>query len=123
MANTYARSVVLRAAGAIVAIAFWLGLLVLALNNLDTGLPDSEGLAGGWPFWVGALVVVVIVAIYLRRSGGPGWGFFILGLLIPEVAFFLNRLVATELSAWFWILVAVLVAVPLPARRRPAATP
>lgn len=114
------RSVVLRVAGAIVAIAFWLGLVVFALNNLNTGLPDSEGLAGGWPFWVGALVVVMIVAVCLRRSGGEGWGFFLLGLLIPEVAFFINRLVVTELSPLFWILVAVLVVIPLRARRRPA---
>ncbi|CAN5249938.1 hypothetical protein BH18ACT5_BH18ACT5_15310 [soil metagenome] len=48
---------ILRAAGAVVSIAIWLGLIVFALDNLDTGLPDSEGLGGGWPFWIAAGLV------------------------------------------------------------------
>ena len=115
------RSVLLRAAGALVAIAFWLGLVVVALNTLDTGLPRSEGL-GGWPFFLLALAITVAVAVYLsRRPGKPGWLHFILGLLIPEVAFFLNRLFATEIGPVFWIVVALLILIPLPSRTEEAA--
>lgn len=124
MQNGYVRSVLLRAAGAVVAVAAWLGIIVLALNNLDTGLPASEGLAGGWPFWLAALIVTVIVARYLGRNPGrPGWLHFVIGLFIPEVAFAINRLASTEVSALFWMVVAALVVIPLPARREaPAAT-
>ncbi|MGI8518989.1 MAG: hypothetical protein ACR2ME_11755 [Acidimicrobiia bacterium] len=109
---------ILRIAGAVVSIAVWLGLIVFALDNLDTGLPRSEGLGGGWPFWVAAVAVVVVVALFLRRSpGSPGWGTFLLGLLIPEVAFFINRLFTTDTSFIFLIAVAVLVLIPLPTRR------
>jgi hypothetical protein len=120
MSSGYVRSVVLRAAGALVSIALWLGLIVVALSNLDTGLPSQEG--GAWPFFAAALVITVIVVLGLRRGdGGPGWGSFILGLLIPEVAFFINRLVTTEVSAVFWIVAALLILVPLPARKAVAA--
>jgi hypothetical protein len=100
-------------AGAVVAIAFWLGLIVIALNNLDTGLPDTEGMPG-WLFWLIGLGIVAGVALYLRRSGGPGWGAFLAGVLFPEVAYLVNRLVTTEISVLFWILVAALVVIPLP---------
>ncbi|MGH8957635.1 MAG: hypothetical protein ACRDVK_03070 [Acidimicrobiia bacterium] len=111
------RSVLLRVAGAVAAIAFWLGLVVVALNTLDTGLPRSEGL-GGWPFFLLALAITVAVAIYLSgRPGKPGWLHFVIGLLIPEVAFFLNRLFSVDISAVFWIAVAVLVLLPWPGRR------
>jgi hypothetical protein len=121
MSPGYVRSVVLRAAGALVSVALWLGLIVVAISNLDTGLPAQEG--GGWPFFAAALVLTVIVALALRRgSGGPGWGSFVLGLLIPEVAFFINRLVSTEVSAVFWIAAAVLILVPLPTRKAVAAS-
>lgn len=64
------------------------------------------------------MAVVVVVALFLRRSpGSPGWGAFLLGLLIPEVAFFINRLFTTEISIIFLVAVAVLVLIPLPARR------
>lgn len=107
------RSVLLRAAGALAAIAFWLGLVVVALNTLDTGLPRSEGL-GGWPFFLVALAITAAIAVYLsRRPGKPGWLHFILGLLIPEVAFFVNRLFATEIGPVFWIAVALLILIPL----------
>ncbi len=110
------RSVLLRAAGAVAAIAFWLGLVVVALNNLDTGLPRSEGL-GGWPFFLMALAITVAVAVYLsRRPEKPGWLHFVVGLLIPEVAFFLNRLFSIEIGVVFWIIVAVLILIPLPSR-------
>jgi hypothetical protein len=111
------RSVLLRLAGAVAAIAVWLGLVVAALNTLDTGLPRSEGLEGWW-FFLAALSITVAVAIYLsRRPGRPGWLHFVIGLLIPEVAFFLNRLFSVEISAAFWIACAVLVLLPLPGRR------
>ena len=112
------RSVLLRAAGALAAIAFWLGLVVVALNNLDTGLPRSEGL-GGWPFFLVTLAITLAVAFYLsRRPVKPGWLHFAIGLLIPEVAFFLNRLFSIEIGVVFWILVAVLILIPLPGRTR-----
>ncbi len=96
------------------AIAFWLGLVVVALNNLDTGLPQSEGL-GGWPFFLVALAITGVVAVYLsRRPRKPGWLHFIIGLLIPEVAFFLNRLFVPEISVVFWMAVAALILIPLP---------
>lgn len=115
---SYFRSVFLRAAGAVVAIAVWLGLIVFALANLDTGLPASEGLAGGWPFWLVAVLITVGVALWLRRLGsGPRWGHFFLGLLIPEVAFFLNRLASVEISLVFWVTVLLLAVLPLPGGR------
>lgn len=115
------RSVLLRAAGGLAAIAFWLGLVVVALNTLDTGLPRSEGL-GGWPFFLVALAITAAVAFYVsRRPGKPGWFHFILGLLIPEVAFFVNRLSATEIGPVFWIVVALLILLPLPGRTQEAA--
>lgn len=53
-------------------IAGWLGIVVLALDNLDTGLPRSEGLEGGWPFFLAVVAITIIVAIYLaRRTDGP----------------------------------------------------
>ena len=120
MGNGYLRSVLLRAAGTVVSIAVWLGLIVLALDNLDTGLPQSEGLSGGWPFFLTALIISVIVVLYLRRW--PGWGHFIIGFLIPEVAFVINRLATTEVSALFWIVVAALILIPIPSRQKVAAT-
>ncbi|HJU81381.1 MAG TPA: hypothetical protein VJ796_06495 [Acidimicrobiia bacterium] len=106
----------LRLAGSLASVAFWLGLVVVALNNLDTGLPRSEGL-GGWPFFLVAVAITVAVAVYLsRRPGKPGWLHFIVGLLIPEVAFLVNRLLATEIGAIFWLAVAVLILIPLPGR-------
>ena len=112
---------ILRIAGAVVSIAVWLGLIVFALDNFDNGLPDSEGLGGGWPFWIGAVVIVGVVAFFLGRSpGAPGWGSFLIGLLIPEVAFFINRLFTTEISIIFLIAVAILVLIPLPSRRTQA---
>lgn len=67
------------------------------------------------------MAVVVVLALFLRRSpGSPGWGAFLLGLLIPEVAFFINRLFTTEISIIFLVAVAVLVLIPMPSRR-PAA--
>jgi hypothetical protein len=111
------RSALLRLAGAVAAIAFWLGLVIVALNTLDTGLPRSEGL-GGWPFFLLALAIAVAVGIYLwKRPGKPGWLHFAIGLLIPEVAFFLNRLFSVEISAVFWVALAVLVLIPLSGRR------
>ena len=111
------RSALLRLAGAVAAIAFWLGLVIVALNTLDTGLPRSEGL-GGWPFFLLALAIAVAVAIYLwKRPGKPGWLHFSIGLLIPEVAFFLNRLFSVEIGAVFWVALAVLVLIPLSGRR------
>jgi hypothetical protein len=104
----------------VTSIAFWLGLIVFALDNFDTGLPDSEGLGGGWPFWIGALVIIAVVAFSLARSGRRGWGSFLLGLLIPEVAFVINRLFTVDVSAIFLVVVAILVLVPLPSRGRPA---
>ena len=115
------RSALLRLAGAVAAIAFWLGLVIVALNTLDTGLPRSEGL-GGWPFFLLALAITVTVAIYLwRRSGKPGWLHYVIGLLVPEVAFVINRLFATEIGPIFWIAVAVLVLIPMPGPRQPRA--
>jgi hypothetical protein len=118
MTTGYGRSVLLRVAGVVTSIAIWLGLIVFALDNFDGGLPRSEGLGGGWPFWIGALVIIGAVAFSLGRSGRPGWGAFLLGLLIPEVAFLVNRLVMTEISWVFWVVVALLVLVPFPSRRR-----
>ena len=119
MNSGYGRSVILRIAGAVASIATWLGLIVFALDNLDTGLPDSEGLGGGWPFWIAAVVIIGFVALFLRRyPGSPGWGSFLIGLLIPEIAFFINRLFATEVSSLFLIFVIALALVPLPGRRR-----
>jgi hypothetical protein len=122
MTTGYGRSVVLRIAGAVTSIAIWLGLIVFALDNFDNGLPRSEGLGGGWPFWIGALVIIVVVSYSLSRSPRrPGWGSFFLGLLIPEVAFFINRLFTTEISLIFLFAVAVLALLPLPGRRAAAA--
>lgn len=119
---SYARSVFLRAAGAVVAISIWLGVIVFALAKLDTGLPASEGLANGWPFWILAVLITVVVALWLRRtSARPGWGHFGLGLLIPEVAFLVNRLVTVEVSVVFWLTTLVLVLLPLPVRPEAAA--
>jgi hypothetical protein len=123
--SNYPRSVLLRLAGALVSIAFWLGLIVLALANMDMGgLTVPEGLRAGWPFWVGVVVVIVIVFLALRRAApGPGWGTFLIGLVIPEVAFFINRLAATEVGMVFWIATAVLILIPLPIRKAAVAAP
>lgn len=119
MKSGYGRSVILRVADAAVSIAIWLGLIVFALDNLDTGLPDSEGLGGGWPFWIADGLIVGIVALFLSRyPGSPGWGTFLIGLLISEIVFFINRLLATEVSIAFLIFVIALALVPLPGRRR-----
>lgn len=119
MASGYLRSVLLRLAGAVASIAFWLGLILLALANMDMGgLTVPEGLRAGWPFWVGVVVVIVIVFLALRRAApGPGWGTFLIGLVIPEVAFFINRLAATEIGMVFWIATAALILIPLPSRK------
>lgn len=117
--NNYPRSVLLRLAGALVSIAFWLGLILLALASMDIGgLTVPEGLRAGWPFWVGVVVFIVIVFLALRRAApGPGWGTFLIGLVIPEVAFFINRLATTEIGMVFWIATAGLILVPLPRRK------
>lgn len=117
--SNYPRSVLLRLAGALVSIAFWLGLILLALASMDIGgLTVPEGLRAGWPFWVGVVVVIVIVFLALRRAApGPGWGTFLIGLVIPEVAFFINRLATTEIGMVFWIATAGLILVPLPRRK------
>jgi hypothetical protein len=117
--SNYPRSVLLRLAGALVSIAFWLGLILLALANMDIGgLTVPEGLKAGWPFWAGVVVVVAIVFLALRRAApGPGWGTFLIGLVIPEVAFFINRLAATEIGIVFWIATAALILIPLPSRK------
>ncbi|HEX5672089.1 MAG TPA: hypothetical protein VFY46_05140 [Acidimicrobiia bacterium] len=117
--SNYPRSVLLRLAGALVSIALWLGLILLALANMDIGgLTVPEGLRAGWPFWVGAAVLILIVFLTLRRAApGPGWGTFLIGLVIPEVAFFINRLAATEIGMVFWIATAALILVPLPSRK------
>jgi hypothetical protein len=116
--SNYPRSVLLRLAGALVSIAFWLGLIVLALANMDIGgLTVPEGLRAGWPFWAGAAVVIMVVFLALRRAApGPGWGTFLIGLVIPEVAFFINRLAATEIGIVFWLATAALILVPFPSR-------
>jgi hypothetical protein len=63
-------------------------------------------------------VVTVIVFLALRRAApGPGWGTFLIGLVIPEVAFFINRLAATEIGMVFWIATAALILIPLPSRK------
>lgn len=112
------RSVLLRFAGAIVSIALWLGLIVLALSGMDSGVNVPEGLQAGWPLWLGAAVVTLVVVVALRRAAlGPGWGSFVIGLLIPEVAFAINRITATEVGTVFWIATAVLILVPLPGRK------
>lgn len=117
--SNYPRSVLLRLAGALVSIAFWLGLILLALASMDIGgLTVPEGLRAGWPFWVGVVVFIVIVFLALRRAApGPGWGTFLIGLVIPEVAFFINRLATTEIGMVFWIATAGLILVPLPRRK------
>lgn len=117
--SNYPRSVLLRLAGALVSIAFWLGLILLALASMDIGgLTVPEGLRAGWPFWVGVVVFIVIVFLALRRAApGPGWGTFLIGLVIPEVAFFINRLATTEIGTVFWIATAGLILVPLPRRK------
>lgn len=117
MFDRYGRSIGLRVAGVLASISAWLGLIVFALDNLDTGLPRSEGLGGGWPFFLIALAIVAGVAWFLRRSPGrPGWGTFLLGVLIPEVAFFVNRLFTTEISFVFWVAVVLLALIPLATR-------
>ena len=120
--SSYPRSVLLRLAGAMVSIAFWLGLIVLALANMDMGgVTVPEALRTGWPLWAGVVVVIVIVFLALRQAGpGPGWGTFLIGLVIPEVAFFINRLAATEIGPVFWIATAALILIPLPSRKAAA---
>lgn len=115
------RSVLLRAAGATVAIALWLMLLILALANLDTGLPEQP-ISTIWPFLAVVVAIILAVAYWLnRRPGSPGWLHFLIGLLIPEIAFVVNRLFQVEVGPFFWIAVLVLVLIPLPARSRTAA--
>jgi hypothetical protein len=122
MSPGYGRSVLLRIAGALASIALWLAVIVFALDNLDTGLPTSEGLNQGWPFLIAGIAIVVVVALWLRHAApGPGWGSFLLGLLIPELAFAINRLVSTEIGTVFWIAAAVMTVVPLPKRKAVAA--
>lgn len=118
MASGYMRSVLLRFAGAVVSIALWLGLIVLVLTGMDSGVSVPEGLRAGWPLWLGAAVVTLVVVVALRRAApGPGWGSFVIGLVIPEVAFAINRIAAIEVGPVFWIATAVLILVPLPGRK------
>jgi hypothetical protein len=117
--SNYPRSVLLRLAGALVSIAFWLGLILVALANMDIGgLTLLEGFEAGWAFWVAVVVIIVVVFLALRRAApGPGWGTFLIGLVIPEVAFFINRLAADEIGMVFWIATAALILIPLPSRK------
>jgi hypothetical protein len=111
------RSVLLRFAGAVVSIALWLGLIVLVLTGMDSGVSVPEGLRAGWPLWLGAAVVTLVVVVARRAAPGPGWGSFVIGLVIPEVAFAINRIAAIEVGPVFWIATAVLILVPLPGRK------
>jgi len=116
--GNYPRSILLRLAGALVSIAVWFGLIVLALSGMDSGVTVPDGLQDGWPMWGAAAVITVIVFLVLRRATlGPGWGSFLIGLLIPEAAFFINRMADTEVGRVFWIVTAALILIPLPSRK------
>lgn len=113
----YPRSVLFRFAGVIAGAAVWLGLIVLALTNLDTpaGFPDQ--VSATWPFWAVAAVVLVIVFFVRRRLGpGPGWGAFIIGFIAPFFALLANAQMSNGI--WFWVILAVFILVPLPSLGR-----
>ena len=92
-------------------------MIVVALANLDTGLPRAD-LSSGWPFLVVAIVLIFGTGFYLaRKPGKPGWLHFVFGLLIPEIAFAVNRLFAVEVSWIFWLTLLILIVSPIPIRR------
>jgi hypothetical protein len=117
----YSRSVLFRLAGVIAGGSFWFGMIVLALANFDTPAGFPEELRVTWPFWLVALIVVVAVFLVRRRLGpGPGWGAFLIGALAPFVGLILNARLDSGGFLWFWLSIAVIVLVPLPALRRPS---
>ncbi|HJQ77579.1 MAG TPA: hypothetical protein VJ948_10020 [Acidimicrobiia bacterium] len=119
--ETYIRSVLFRLAGAIAGGAIWIGLIVLALANFDTPVGLPEDLRATWPFWLVALVVVLVVYLVRRRIGpGPGWGAFGIGFFAPLVALFANANLGDGGGIWFWIPIVVMVLVPLPIPSRSA---
>lgn len=119
--ETYIRSVLFRLAGAITGAAVWLGLIVLALANFDTPVGLPEDLRATWPFWLAALVVLIVVYLVRRRLGpGPGWGAFAIGFIAPLVGLFANASLGDGGGTWFWIPIVVMVLVPLPSPSRTA---
>lgn len=115
----YARSVLFRLAGAIAGGAFWFGLIILALANFDTPAGFPEELRVTWPFWLVTLIVLVGVFVVRRRMGpGPGWWAFFIGAFAPFVGLILNARINSGGFLWFWLSIAVIVLIPLPASRR-----
>jgi hypothetical protein len=114
--TTYARSVLLRAIGAVTALLFWLGTVVLAISGFDSLVPDQERIDETLPFWGAALVILVLVWIGLRFAGpGPGWGMLFIGILAPVVGFAVYRfLPGPDLIAMFWIVALAVVFAPIP---------
>jgi hypothetical protein len=112
----YARSVLLRAIGAVTALLFWLGMVVLAISGFDSLVPDRERIDETLPFWGAALVILALVWIGLRFAGpGSGWGMVFIGILAPVFGFAVYRfLPGPGLIAIFWILVVAVVLAPIP---------
>lgn len=117
--NGYPRSVLFRFLGALAGAALWLGFIVLALTNFDSPAGLPEELQATWPFWLVAIVVTIGVFFLRRRMGpGPGWGMFAMGVFIPFVGLLVNA--RSGNGMWFWLIVAGLVLIPLPGRKRTA---
>lgn len=119
--SSYPRSVAFRVAGVIAGGSFWIGLIVLAVANMDTPVGFPDELRATWPFWLVALAVTLTVFFVRRRLGpGPGWGSYAIGLIAPFIGLLVNARVGGG-GSWFWLPVVFLVLVPLPALgRRPS---
>lgn len=116
--SDYPRSVLFRVAGVIAGGSFWIGLIVLALANMDTPLEFPDELRATWPFWL-VMVAVTVAVFFVRRrlDPGPGWGSYSIGLIAPFLGLLLNAQIGGG-GAWFWLPVVFLVLIPLPSLRR-----
>lgn len=110
----YLRSVLFRVAGALAGMSLWVGLIVLALANLDERGPLPDSVSATWPFWLVTLAIAAGAFFVRRRLGpGPGWGAFAIGVFAPFVGLFINANLGDGGGLWFWLPVLVLIFVPL----------